>query len=360
VKRFCHIFLVNGISVRLRSRATIQEAGMRWRTVVWLGALALGACNPYQNFSGEFYAGPIDPVNFQKPYLGGGDPKMGGGMFAGASVFASDKSVLFYFFPATMGVDPTDLTQAPIGYVFDPVAGTNAFPSPSRCVAPPNYTFDLRTMAYRLDEQGPIFTDLPSDSTYVPVIAEVPVTSNGEACQSIKSEKTLVASTDVSLQLDAMGKHGVPDGNFLAWALIDPGANVTPDDPNTFFGVTEHWGWFGRFLGAFIDGGYVPSMMGPMGTPVAVTQTVYVVDPNDSMGMPVMGADPMGNPGSGLDVIEHARGETGYSPICQVRTYTATNAADLPTNVAAVMMKGTLDPVPMTGPVFAYCLGVPQ
>jgi hypothetical protein len=152
--------------------------------------------------------------------------------------------------------------------------------------------------------------------------------------------------------------HGVPDGNYLAWAIIDPSADVTPNDPVTFFGLTEHWGWYGRFLLAYIDGGYIPHTTDMDGNDVATTQNVYVVNAVDASMNPVTGADPKGLPGGGTDVVEHARGEAGYSPICQVRTYTATSATDLPTSAAEVMTKGTLDPVGADGPVYVYCLGV--
>jgi hypothetical protein len=245
--------------------------------------------------------------------------------------------------------------------VFDPDPGKNAFTTP-KCKAPDNYVYDLRTDPYALNQQGVIFTDLPDDATYVPVIAEVAVTSASEACQEIKSEKTLVTQTDVSLPENSMGTHGKPDGNYLAFATVDPRVDFAPDalnDPATFFGPTQHWGWYGRFLSTFIDGGYIPYTTDAMGNDVATTQIVYVVNPTDGAGMPVAGADPKGAPGSGLDVIEHARGQAGYSPVCQVMTYTATSAADLPTTAADVATKGTIDPVdPMAGPVYAYCLGV--
>jgi hypothetical protein len=328
---------------------------MRWRTIALLGTLALGACNPYENFEGEFYAGPVDPLSFGKPYLGGGDPKMGGGSFTAAAAFAGGVATSFYFFPATDGVDPTDLTAAPPAYVFDPTAAS-PFATPSRCKAPNGYIYDLRTDPYRLDEEGAIFTVLPDDSTYIPVVAQVPVTSNGEDCQSIKSEKTLLASTNVTVPVNAKG-NGNPDGNYLAWAIVDPSADVFPADPVTFFGPTQHWGWYKRFLLTYIDGGYIPNAPDSMGNPVAITQKLYVVNAMDSAGMAVAGADPMGAPGSGLDVVEHARGQAGYSPICEVQTYTVTSAADLPTSAAEVMTKGVLDP-PGATPTFVYCLGV--
>jgi hypothetical protein len=336
---------------------------MQWPKLPLVGALLFCACNPYQNFSGEFYAGTVDAVGFAKPYLGtGGDPKMGGGIVNAIPVFVANNPVNYYFFPATDGVVATDLSgSASLAYVFDPDPGKNAFTTP-KCQAPANYVYDLRTDPYALNQQGVIFTDLPDDPTYVPVVAEVPVTSAGEPCQQIKSEATLVTSTDVSLPLDSMGKHGKPDGNYLAFATVDPRVDFAPDalnDPATFFGPTQQWGWFGRFLSTFIDGGYIPFTTDSMGNDVATTQKIYVVDATDSAGMPVMGADPMGQPGSGLDVAEHARGETGYSPICEVVTYTATSAADLPTTAADVATKGTIDPVdPMAGPTYVYCLGV--
>jgi len=55
------------------------------------------------------------------------------------------------------------------------------------------------------------------------------VTSNGVACQKYKSEKTVVASTELTVSLTdpVNGKRfGISDGTMHAYAIIEPGAAV--------------------------------------------------------------------------------------------------------------------------------------
>jgi hypothetical protein len=307
-----------------------------------LGSLALlPACNPYQNFSGEYYAGPIDGTNFLSPYQGTlpGPADQGGGKISPVSASVDDNPINYYLFPLgdMQGVDPAGMAPAapltidvitpPKAYVFDPLTGPtpDALPSPNKkCQAPDGYVFDQRTEAYRHDEQGVIFTQLPATgSGYFPIVAETPVTSAGQACQDLKS------AAAVKNGLDGV-KAGSPDTKYLAFALIDPTADVQPDDPNSGLGPI-HEGFYNHFLVLFIDGGYVPTVnvaaqgMTPAHTDM-VTQKLFfpssvAVTMTDPMTMMMTTVAQAGAYGQGYDLLEGVRGDSKYSPVCEVWTY---------------------------------------
>ncbi len=317
-----------------------------------VGAL-LPACNPYRNFSGEFYAGPIDPTNFATPmYTGvlpaGGTPDQSGGVITPnvGSVAGAPVSYYFFPFPDSQVAAPDDMTPATpltigsanlmpsgptLAYVFDPTT-TSAFPSPSKCVAPPNYVYDQRLDAYRKDQQGTIFTLLPDDPSYLPIVAEDPVVTDGEKCQSILSESAVTRTrNDINV--------GDPDKKYLAWAIIDPGCDVLrtpsmPDAPGDLGPI--HLGFWNHYLVAYIDGGYIPTIDVPVNGMVAahtdlVTQRMYVPNsfPGTDMSMNAVACPntdptvscPAAGPGNGFDLLEGARGDSAYSPVCEVWSY---------------------------------------
>jgi hypothetical protein len=291
--------------------------------------LGMAGCNPYAHFDGEFYAGPIDPTEFQAPYVGDlpGTADQSGGTIHHHEAFVDGKKVVYYLFPFSDGqnsqFDPlaigTDSAPAPKGFVFDPMMDS-PFADPAMCKAPSNYHFDQRKEAYRKDEQGAIFYILPSNPLYVPVVQENPVHSKGEACQEIKSKQKLLNSGDVTV--DPNG-----DGKYLAFAIIDPGADVTPFGPNGVGPV--HFGWYGQFLLAFLDGGYIPTEDIPPAPPdvapytrmkaqtlLAPTQ-IPVLDPGTQTMVPGRGGV-----GTNWDIVEAGRAGKGYTPVCHVITYT--------------------------------------
>ncbi|MDB4966951.1 MAG: hypothetical protein JWN44_2640, partial [Myxococcales bacterium] len=275
--------------------------------------LLVAGCSPYDRRAGEASLGSVDPSAFPAPYLGaGGDPKRGGGLILSSVATAHGEPAPYYAFALSAAHaasdDPLAISTdgnataipAPLAYVFDPqlpaasdlgasdlgaadlgasdlgasdmagAAGPVApepFPASPRCTPPASYSYDARRDAYRLDEEGNVFTALPT-AGYAPVVAEVPVTSNGEACQSIKSAATLVTRSDVVVEtvppkfpLPDARPTGVPDGRFLAWAIVAPGAEVRfPDgtlDPTSGLGP-QKIGWFDRYLLTYLDGGYLP------------------------------------------------------------------------------------------------------
>jgi hypothetical protein len=298
-----------------------------------LGSLILlPACNPYQNFSGEYYAGPIDATTFPKAYQGTlpGPADQGGGTIAAIAASVNGNPVLYYQFPlgAGQGADPAgvlpdnplnlDFLSIPSAYVFDPQA-TNALPSPGKCSFPKDYVFDQRTEAFRHDEQGVIFTSLPT-AAYFPIVKEVPVTSNGEGCQTIFSKGAVTSTrTDISL--------GKADGKLLAFALVDPSADVQPNGPNGLGPI--HEGFYNHFLTIFIDGGYVPTVDVPEDTTNMIpahtelkTQKVYFPSAVAGLDDKMMPAAVPNALGGGFDILEAARGDSAYSPVCEVWTYT--------------------------------------
>ncbi len=375
---------------------------MRALTLVALTGVLTTACDPYQKRAGEYYAGPVDPSAFPAPYLGaGGDPKRSGGVIRAAAATAHGVPAPYYAFAVSAAqasaADPLAVSTdgnataipAPLAYVFDPQLpppsdmgagdmGTAApapspspFPAAPRCTPPSSWAYDARRDAFRLDEQGDVFTALPAPG-YAPIVAEVPVTSNGEPCQSIKSAATLVGADDVivatvppKFPLPNAKPTGVPDGRFLAWAIVDPGAEVRfPDgslDPQSGLGP-QHIGWFDHYLLTFLDGGYVPTttvtLPGMAGGPdVAVVhivpQNVYFpsqIPLTLPSGVTVPHA---GQLGAGFDIVDARRGEPGYSPLCHVFSFVPADPLHPPTSASDIDAAQLHD----TG-TFVWCLQV--
>lgn len=353
------------------------------------------ACNPYDPRVGQFNAGPVDPINFPPENLGvartasfAARYTAGSGSFRGARAWvAAGRSVDYFRFavptpvPAPMGFSPFAIpASAPKAYVFDPTA-ENAFTN-SGCKKPDGWEYDQRRDAIRLDEQGAIFTALPfavydpglagaaastmvpvtqlgGTRAYGPIVNVVPVTTMSMPCQATKSEADLNKRGDVSLtQGDpnpATGvRVGVPSGRYVAATIIDPGAPVRDStstamapSPETGLGL-QRWGWFNQFLLAYIEGGDIP-VDTTGATPRFRPQRIFIPR-TISTPMNPMSATGPGAAGAGYDVIEFARGEAGYSPLCQVITYATPmpmlpddlpkSATDIVTNYQATFQNG--------------------
>jgi hypothetical protein len=210
--------------------------------------------------------------------------------------------------------------------VFDPSADSTAsLVDGQRCIAPKGYVYDQQRDDVRYDQQGELFTALPT-KTYTPVVAEVAVHTHDLPCQSIKTTDTVVTSKRVDVQTklpDNAGPDtkpvGIPDGKYLAWAIIDPSARVEPTDEATGLGP-QSYGWYQHYLVVYLDGGYIPTSAD--GSEL-VAQTLYVptlVPGKDDAGNPAVVAN--SDPGSGLDLLEARRGDAGYSPFCRISLYT--------------------------------------
>jgi hypothetical protein len=333
-----------------------------------------GACNPYDRFgANDDSLGPVDPVNFPAASLGtGGNRKMpGNGSVTAVRAFSAGMPIQYFnypFPPATPDNDPLRLVEDDAPYLAVPTA--YSFPGGYQCTPPAGYMPDPRLDERPLNVQDNIFTSLPtatynqgvaSRSSYVPVVADAAVTGAGLQCQKAKSADQLKALLG--------GMAPKPAGTYQAWAIIDPAAAVygVGQNAENDGGITlQRWGWFNRYLLAYLDGGPIPTMdttvmegTPPMAKKVTrmVTQRLYYPR---SM---VMGATAAaaGRLGAGYDVIAARRGAAGYSPVCEVFTYDAgmapVAAADLPKDAAAIeaMFMATLRP---GANPYVFCLQV--
>ena len=345
-------------------------------------AITAASCDQYQRFgqSSSDSLGPVDPVTFPPANLGtrGDRMKAGSGTFTQIKAWSADGEVpnapyFAYPVPAAMLMaDPLaakGLGAAP-AYVFDA----------SKCPAPAGYdwTKRLRDDEMPLDQQGNVFTALPkatytagvaATSSYVPVVQQVPASATGRPCQALKSEEMLKGA----------GLKPKADGKLLAFLIIDPAAAVNPGVGGfDGFGL-QRWGWYNRYIVAYLDGGELP--LSDDLTKVVPQRLYYprsMVVRKGPDGMPLAAA---GRIGAGYDVLQAQRGQPGYSPICQVFTYDLgmTPAAPkdevlptdfmgprLPTSAAAIeMMFGTVEmpvdpmrPLRPATPPFIYCLQV--
>jgi hypothetical protein len=361
------------------SRPAVERAS-RLLGIALLAATAGVAtgCDPYDYLDDEGASlGAVDPANFPPANLGDGGNRMrpGLGSFAEGPALVAGQQVGYfsYPFPATLIPEmgpPVVRASTPVAIAFDS-AFPMSVPAMNACDPPPGYTFDPRLEAFsRNRQQGNIFTALPAASytpgvtamsSYMPVVAEVSVSSLNHPCQQWKSRKAVE---------DAMGGMLPAKSNkYLAWLIIDPAAAVYPLEfvlaspaqqamMAAANGIShQKWGWYNRYLLAYLDGGYIDTQK--MGTPeveVMVTQRLYI--PRS----PVMdGMDPVdAGLGTGFEVLTAKRGMPGYSPVCEVMTYDAGMplAPDaLPTDAAVItaMFGATLEPA---SPRFVFCLQV--
>ena len=366
-----------------------------------LAATAGGGCDPYGTFNDtpDDSLGVVDPVNFPPANVGvGGDRKRPGrGRFQELVAFFEGQEIGYFSFtlptlPA--GSDPLRVLDdgkpygpvaTPVAYVFDSAPPGSPFPEGDRypCAPPAGYQFDVRRDAVDFTKQGNVFSTLPTEayaegvapsSTYVPVVQEARLSSSGQPCQRLKSEKRIE---------EVLGMKPAPTPNYLAWLVIEPAARVVPREfPTGNFpmghpmagqmhpGVgIQRWGWFNRYLLAYIDGGYIPTEDGVVtgGTMAMPTmrmvkrmrpQRLFIPRAVLSGAMMTMGP---GRPGQGYDVLEARRGQPTYSPICQVWVYgdpmMPVPAADLPKAASAIVdPMSALNPMPAAPASFVYCL----
>jgi hypothetical protein len=236
-------------------------------------------------------------------------------------------------------VDPLRVAEEGKPYEPVPTPAAVVFDKGYQCIPPAGYQYDRQRDEVPYDQQGSIFTALPSatyapgappETSYVPVVTEVPFVAPRLPCQQPKSK--------ARLEELAGAPTAAPDGNYLAWLIIDPAAPVYPagETSKTHTGVgVQRWGWFDRYLAAYIDGGAIPTeevtvMEGDPPAPKKVrrmvTQKLYyprsMVIPTVAAGKPP--AMPVaGKRGAGYDVLAARRPDAGYSPVCEVLTYDA-------------------------------------
>jgi|SRR5579883_891049 len=331
-------------------------------------ALALaGGCGGNGHPIEEPLVGAVDGSQFPVAYRGAGvhvGSPTGDGLITASAAFAHGKAVAYYRFafpgndlnvddllPSFDGSDPA------LAYVFDP-APPSPYPAMPACMVTP----DQEGEGFHRDRQDPIFTRLPAAPDYLPLVQEVTVTSNGEPCQALKSEAGVIANNkgavEVNLSAGVTPVRGRPDGRYLAWAIIDPYTHVADVNGNFDSAAARaayKTGFFDRYLLAYIDGGYATTTAVTDngtggGAVVLVTQNLYypsTLPPAESGGTPREGA-----PGMGHDVLQYARGEAGYSPICHLVPFTPPDPSNLPTSADAI-------PASAIGPdtgEYAFCL----
>jgi hypothetical protein len=355
-----------------------------------LALLALAGCNPYHNLDGDFYLGPVDAAKFPAAYLGQGFDGAGsvGTIAPATAAVAGGAQVVYYGFPVGAGANALKLRSASGGTIVDrePVYVFDGDPTrdSTACVAPSGYVYDLQRDFVRFDRQGNVFQEaqssgdapgLPGDG-YLPAYAEVPVTSSGEACQSVRSSEFLVTNPSLSVmttpppsgtQRDAVG---VPDGKYLAMAVVDPRAIVL-DASGGLDGNgmgPQRWGFYAHYLVAYLEGGYVPTRVAMVpgmngGPPTQLTEglpmLLYAPNSGCNAAHPLDPTTPC--IGKGQDVIDGlsgmpgVRGQPGYSPICHVLTYTPGSAG--PATSPSQIDPATLDPDTNS---YVYCLQLAQ
>jgi hypothetical protein len=359
-----------------------------------LAAVVSAACDPYGTYDDpDEKLGPIDPVRFPPANVGtGGDRRRPGrGRFSELTAYVNDTPVGYFSYalpPVPAGSDPLrvledgkpyDPVPTPPTYVFDG-DDDSPFPDDDRypCTRPPGYTYDPQRDDVDYSKQGAIFSRLP-EAEYMegalpviryagPLVAEAGMGSTGLGCQQLKSTKRIK---------DVMGMMPPTTGRFLAWLVIDPAAPVYPrENPMGTLemgrmhpGVgLQRWGWYNRYLLAYLDGGYIPTdevtVPGPgIDTPTMIKvtrlrpQRLFV--PRQIRTDTGMTA---GQPGAGYDVLEFKRGEPGYSPLCQLWNYgdpaMPMPRADLPRRADAILNTPGLNPLAATPASYVYCLQV--
>jgi len=343
----------------------------------------LAGCNPYVRYAKDDDSlGPVDPVNFPPANLGAAGNRMrpGVGTFVEATAFVGGAPVGYFGYvlpaPSPATADPLRLQEDGMPYASAPPT-PRAYAFDGTCQAPADYHYDLRTDEVPYDQQGAIFTALPSatytpgvaaSSRYVPVVAEARASAGGLPCQKIKSEQGLAA------QLGGMTSLPATTGKYLAWLIIDPASPVFPrDDPKGAKMVPvgvglQSWGWYNRFLLAYLDGGVLPTVEadvndGTMAAPkmhhVVRMQTQKLYYPRA-----VMTAMGMANGarGAGYDVLQAKRGDPAYSPLCEVNAYdtpTPMAPGDLPKDAPTIeaMYGTTVMPVAAANR-YVFCLQV--
>ena len=284
----------------------------------------------------------------------------------------------------------------PSVYNFDPPGNgsSNPFATAQKCHSPAGYVYNSFLEAFPQTEQWNVFTFLPDRYTtygfgtlpawsYRPIVAEVPVTTGNYTCQTAKSERTVLEQNDQGTlgvplgppEADkTLGSLGKANGKFLAWAIIDPGSAVlrvgTKSDGlsgGTHFGTTvQKYGWYGQFIVAYIDGGYIPTEAGPTvaGAPTTRMRTQRLYYPRSFVYTD--GKDPStasaGTFGAGYDVMQGSRfasDPSSYSPVCELWTYslpTTTAISQLPKdeNTILALANSTLEPARTSQSTTAY------
>ena len=230
--------------------------------------LLVSACDPYERFGkNDDSLGPVDPLNFPPANLGvqpdgsPGNRRLSGlGAFTAVPAFAGGVEAAYFAYPFPPGSDATSLRldaevppastcSTPLTGAHPPpainmIAAATRSPSISRATSSPSCPPPATRPSWGRARATCLWS------------REIPVSSPTMGCQLPKSKETLA-------QFDGMTARE-PDGKFLAFLVIDPGSPVYPagaaaDHPGV--GV-QRWGWYNRYLLAYLDGGRDPHRAG--------------------------------------------------------------------------------------------------
>jgi hypothetical protein len=350
-----------------------NKVGLRARLLA--GSLALSACEPYGDLrNSDVSLGAVDPVTFPAASLGtrGNRSSPGLGTFI-ETVAQADGTTVGYFaypFPTRAVSDPLRLLDDGKPYPKVPLSANQssnyapvAYSFTEGCTKPPGWTFDPKVDEVALDVQSVVFTELPeatyqpgvmSVTNYLPVVTEVPKSTN-QPCQKYKTAKNVKAADEK------------PSGKFFAWAVIDPANGVykyDAEDTDTGIGL-QKWGWFNRYLLAYLDGGEVPTVEAQVTDMATMSMKTVVRMKTQRLYYPrsmVMSGTMMaaGRIGAGYDVLAAKKGDGDYSPVCEVFTYDAgmpMAAAALPKTAEAIEQMFMASLMPAT-PRYVFCLQV--
>lgn len=348
-----------------------------------LGSSVLAGCNIYPSWEGAFSAGPADPFNYPPAYLGtrGDRARPASGSFTETQAYAGGERIGYYAFPfspvalnstATPAPDPLSLTiggnenpvlPTPVAYNFDGSTVEQA-QGGARCIAPVDYTFNPQRDEIPLSEQAHVFTKLPQATysftatptwSYAPVVKEVAISDTNYPCQAYKEEEAITKTY-----------KPIPDSTrYMLWPIIDTGAAVYrlgQSAANSGGVGAQRFGWFNHYLVAYLDGGPVPTVTSARedGTELVRMRTQRLFFPRSQISTTRNGntTTANGSIGQGYDVLEAARGRSGFSPVCAVFTYdlgaaTANNAVPKDADEIVANYESTFRPA---NPPYVYCL----
>lgn len=319
------------------------------------------ACSPYEEKESDFYAGLVDPKGFPAAYIGVPGYRRDRPLaIAPRQGYVANKRVDYYAFDypqkTGMGDDPSFVPWSEIAtvYVYEPPG--ERLPDSQRCNPPQEYAFDLTRDSYSKEEQGAVFTRLPSEPTYRPIVAEIPVSASGQICQSEKSERLIL---DNHTQL-------LRSGRLRMWPVLDPGTDVllpdeldekkTPTLPLESARTPQYWGWYRQRLLAYLDGGFMPYAVDANSEGVRL-QAQWLLFPLEVQKEVDGKPQPMpGHVGDGYDVLQYQPGDPNYSPLCRVAVFQSANSSAIETSAEDILGK-----LPATDlGVYTYCVQLPS
>lgn len=334
----------------------MRSSKLLYSSLLLLCLAAQPACSPYQANDEDAYAGLVDPKGFLSGYVGESLRPDRPWAIRPYTAKIAGKPIFFYSFPYPVKpeeqADPLFIpwSQLPSTYSYESL-DQPPLPPYLRCIPPEGYQYQPALESYRQDEQGSVFTRLPSDTSYRPIVAEIPVLAANQSCQLEKSER-LARQHHPNVE---------PSGRLLVWPVLDPAADVLlPSEvnqkqlpPESALGP-QRWGWYRQRLLAYLDGGSIPYKRDDQrgGVRLEAQLLLYpAVVVREVDGKPMLVA---GRPGNGDDVLLAARSDKLYSPLCRVVSFIPANPAQPETDATKIQPNSVEDQG-----WFTYCVQLP-